>query len=61
MVLPSKDYIEQQLGDWVLSDIEFKEKYNVVSTTAKTSDHLDGFMATIFICDVVLESMSTGE
>lgn len=61
MVLSPKAYIEQSLGTWLLSDPEFNNKYEVVSTAANTSEHLDGFMATIFMCDVVLQSRENGE
>lgn len=60
MVLSPKEYIEQNVGSWLIADAEYQGKYEVVSTTAKTSDHLDGFMSTIFLCDVVLKSTDNG-
>lgn len=49
------EYIEQNLGHWILTDPEFTDKYDVVSCSAKASDHLDGFMAKILMCDLVLK------
>lgn len=61
MVLSPKEYIERNIGSWVLADPEFNGKYSVLSTTAKTSDHLDGFMSTIFMCDVFLQAKEDRE
>lgn len=61
MVLSPKEYIEKEIGSWVLADSEFHGKYEVLSTSAETSDHLDGFMATIFMCEVVLKSKANDQ
>lgn len=55
-MLSLKKYIESNLEGWLLNDGYYQEAYNVVSTSVKTSDHLDGFMSTIFLCDVVLQA-----
>lgn len=60
MSLTPAEYIEFNLGSWVISDPEFKDKYECVSTTVKTSDHLDGFMSTIFLCELVLIAKDDG-
>lgn len=56
MVLTPKEYIAQNVGSWLLSDPEYQGKFDVISSAVKTSDHLDGFMSTIFLCDVVLQA-----
>lgn len=61
MVQSPKEYIEANIGSWVLSDPEFNDQYNVLSTTAKASEHLDGFMAAIYMCDVVLQGRTDQE
>lgn len=61
MVITMKDYIEKNIGSWLLESSEFSDGYKVVSATAKTSDHLDGFMSTIFMCDISLEAQESGE
>lgn len=55
-MLSLKKYIESNLEGWLLNDGYYQEAFNVVSTSVKTSDHLDGFMSTIFLCDVVLQA-----
>lgn len=55
MVVAVMEYIEQNLGHWILTDPEFTDRYDVVSCSAKASDHLDGFMAKILMCDLVLK------
>lgn len=55
-MLSLKKYIESNLETWLLNDGYYQEAFNVVSTSVKTSDHLDGFMSTIFLCDVVLQA-----
>lgn len=61
MVLSPKEYIEQNSGSWVLADPEFNGRYTILSSSTKTSDHLDGFMSTIFMCEVVLEKIDNEE
>lgn len=57
MVLSPKEYLEQNLGNWLLADEEFNGHYEVISCSANTSDQLDGFMSTIYMCDVVLQRL----
>lgn len=60
MVPSVTEYIEQNLGIWILKDPEFSEFDDVVSCSAKASDHLDGFMAMILMCDLVLKKSVDG-
>lgn len=56
MSVSPKEYIEANVGSWILADPAFSGNYEVLSITIKTSDHLDGFMSTIYMCDVVLQN-----
>lgn len=55
MVVSQLEYIELHLCSWILSDPEFKGKYEPISVVVKQSEHLDGFMCQIYECEVMLQ------
>ena len=59
--MSSKEFVVKNLGSWVLEDPEFSDGYEVVSCEANASDHTDGFMSTIYMCDVVMRKINNDE
>lgn len=55
MFLSATEYVELNLGKWIVQHSEFSGLYEVISSSVKESDGLNGFMARILLCEVVLK------